>query len=70
MLIKQRKSLSQKEKTHLLKGMSCSLFVYNKKRQPFVSDYKRDIFDKYTLIYWIQESYHLIFVFFSGDAFI
>ncbi len=22
----------------------------------FVSDYKRDIFDKYTLIYWIQES--------------
>ena len=44
--------------------------VYNKKRLPFVSGYKRDIFDKYTLIYWIQESYHLIFVFFSGDAFI
>ena len=49
---------------------SCSLLVYNKKGFPFVSDYKRDIFDKYTLIYWIQESYHLIFVFFSGDAFI
>lgn len=49
---------------------SCSLFVYNKKRQPFVSDYKRDIFDKYTLIYWIQESYPSIFVFFSGDTFV
>ena len=44
--------------------------VYNKKGFPFVSDYKRDIFDKYTLIYWIQESYDLIFVFFRGDAFI
>ena len=44
--------------------------VYNKKGFPFVSDYKRDIFDKYTVIYWIQESYDLIFVFFRGDAFI
>ena len=44
--------------------------VYNKKGFPFVSDYKRDIFDKYTVIYWIQESYHLIFVFFSGDTFV
>ena len=43
--------------------------VYKQKRQPFVSDYKRDIFDKYTLIYWIQESYPSIFVFFSGDTF-
>jgi len=43
--------------------------VYNKKGLPFVSDYKRDIFDKYTVIYWIQESYDLIFVFFRGDAF-
>ncbi len=42
--------------------------VYNKKRLPFVSGYKRDIFDKYTLIYWIQESYTPIFVFFSGDT--
>ena len=42
--------------------------VYNKKGSPFVSDYKRDIFDKYTLIYWIQESYHLIFVFFSVES--
>ena len=41
--------------------------VYNKKGFPFVSDYKRDIFDKYTVIYWIQESYDLIFVFFRGD---
>lgn len=40
--------------------------VYNTKRLFFVSDYKRDIFDKYTLIYWIQESSTLIFVFFSG----
>ena len=47
-----------------------SLLVYNKKGFPFVSDYKRDIFDKYTVIYWIQESYDLIFVFFRGDAFI
>ena len=44
--------------------------VYNKKGFPFVSDYKRDIFDKYTLIYWIQESYPSIFVFFSGDTFV
>ena len=44
--------------------------VYNKKGSPFVSDYKRDIFDKYTLIYWIQESYPSIFVFFSGDTFV
>ena len=44
--------------------------VYNKKGSPFVSDYKRDIFDKYTLIYWIQESYTSIFVFFSGDTFV
>ena len=44
--------------------------VYNKKGFPFVSDYKRDIFDKYTLIYWIQESYTSIFVFFSGDTFV
>ena len=49
---------------------SCSLLVYNKKGSPFVSDYKRDIFDKYTLIYWIQESYPSIFVFFSGDTFV
>ena len=41
-----------------------------KKEYVHVSDNKRDIFDKYTLIYWIQESYDLIFVFFSGDAFI
>lgn len=26
-----------------------------------------DILDKYTLIYWIQESYNLIFVFFSVE---
>ncbi|GAB6866011.1 hypothetical protein JCM10556A_26880 [Bacteroides acidifaciens] len=44
------------------------LLVYNKKRLSFVSGYKRDIFDKYTLIYWIQESYTPIFVFFSGDT--
>ena len=37
--------------------------VYNKKGFPFVSDYKRDIFDKYTLIYWIQESYPQFCVF-------
>ncbi len=42
--------------------------VYNKKGFSFVSVYKRDIFDKYTLIYWIQESYDIIFVFFSVDS--
>ena len=39
------------------------LDVYKRQGLPFVSDYKRDIFDKYTVIYWIQESYDLIFVF-------
>ena len=42
--------------------------VYNKKGFSFVSVYKRDIFDKYTLIYWIQESYDIIFMFFSVDS--
>lgn len=44
--------------------------VYNKKGLSFVSGCKRDIFDKYTVIYWIQESYSLIFVFFSDATFI
>uniref|UniRef100_UPI003AAC8446 hypothetical protein n=1 Tax=Bacteroides sp. TaxID=29523 RepID=UPI003AAC8446 len=60
--------LSRNDTTLSQINNSCSLLVYNKKGFPFVSDYKRDIFDKYTVIYWIQESYDLIFVFFRGDA--
>lgn len=45
-----------------------TLYVYNKKGLSFVSHYKLHISDKYTVIYWIQESYGSIFVFFRVDA--